>query len=65
MKCLYAFKMNEDGSILKSIVTIQYGEYTRKGALIELEEYIQGYSPSEIFIIDGEKISVTSKNVIK
>lgn len=67
-KAIYAFSINEDGSILESIATHTYDsddEEQRQTAIKSIQEEIQWRDAKEVFILDAQKLHVIPVNTIQ
>lgn len=59
VKRIYAFKKNEDGSILDVIASHSYDnevENQREIAIDKIEKEIQNYNENDLFILDAERL---------
>jgi hypothetical protein len=65
---IYAFKQNEDGSVLDIIACCGYHadqEGDRERAIKEIQDSIQWLDVKNLLVIDGIKLPVIPINIIK
>jgi hypothetical protein len=65
---IYAFKQNEDGTVLDVIACCGYKknlEGDRERAISEIQQSIQVFDSKNVLVIDGIKLFVVPTNIIK
>lgn len=68
MKTIFAFKIEDNGSTLKSISSSTYDENTQEDrirAIKEIEKDIYFFDPSKLIIIDEKALKCISVNTIE